>query len=284
MRAAALSRLPAVARPADSTLDSPDADSPVIQTINSPVEKRVLMELIVSTDVLAAFCERAAGFDFVTVDTEFLRETTYWPKLCLLQAATEDEAVLIDPLAAGLDLAPFFELLANDKVRKVFHAARQDIEIFVKADRQGAAQHLRHPGRCLGLRLRRQRLLRQPGALDHQGRTRQVLALHRLVGPPAHRKAEASTRSPTSPICATSTRRCSSRSTTPAAGTGSRTNSPCSNPSTPMWCSPSMPGSGSRPSSTSRATSPPSRRSPPGASAAPRTPTSRAAASSRTTR
>ncbi|OEO28568.1 ribonuclease D [Devosia insulae DS-56] len=90
------------------------------------------MELITSTDVLAAFSKRAAGYDFVTVDTEFLRETTYWPKLCLLQAATPDEAVLIDPLAPGLDLSPFFKLLANDKVRKVFHAARQDIEIFVK--------------------------------------------------------------------------------------------------------------------------------------------------------
>lgn len=90
------------------------------------------MELITSTDVLAAFSKRAAGYDFVTVDTEFLRETTYWPKLCLLQAATLDEAVLIDPLALGLDLSPFFKLLANDKVRKVFHAARQDIEIFVK--------------------------------------------------------------------------------------------------------------------------------------------------------
>ncbi|MBK8083370.1 MAG: ribonuclease D [Devosia sp.] len=90
------------------------------------------MELITSTDVLAAFCARAAGYDFVTVDTEFLRETTYWPKLCLLQVATLDEAVLVDPLAPGLDLQPFLELLANEKVRKVFHAARQDIEIFVK--------------------------------------------------------------------------------------------------------------------------------------------------------
>lgn len=90
------------------------------------------MELITSTAVLAAFCERAADHDFMTVDTEFLRETTYWPKLCLLQAATEDEAVLIDPLADGLSFAPFFDLLANDKVTKVFHAARQDIEIFVK--------------------------------------------------------------------------------------------------------------------------------------------------------
>lgn len=90
------------------------------------------MELITSTDVLAAFCERAAGYDYVTVDTEFLRETTYWPKLCLLQVATDDEAVLVDPLTDGLSLAPFFTLLENLKVTKVFHAARQDIEIFVK--------------------------------------------------------------------------------------------------------------------------------------------------------
>lgn len=90
------------------------------------------MEPIVSTEVLAEFCKRAAGHEFMTVDTEFLRETTYWPKLCLLQAATVDEAVLIDPLAPGLDLSPFFELLSNEAIRKVFHAARQDIEIFVK--------------------------------------------------------------------------------------------------------------------------------------------------------
>ncbi|MFD2646459.1 ribonuclease D [Devosia albogilva] len=90
------------------------------------------MDLITTTNVLADFCERAQKFDFVTVDTEFLRETTYWPKLCLIQAATDDEAVLIDPLAPGLDLAPFFTLLANPNVTKVFHAARQDVEIFVK--------------------------------------------------------------------------------------------------------------------------------------------------------
>jgi ribonuclease D len=90
------------------------------------------MELLTSTDALAAFCDRAAKFDFVTVDTEFLRETTYWPRLCLLQAATPDEAILVDPLANGLSLAPFLSLLANEKVTKVFHAARQDIEIFVK--------------------------------------------------------------------------------------------------------------------------------------------------------
>lgn len=90
------------------------------------------MELITSTDALAAFCARATKFDFVTVDTEFLRETTYWPRLCLLQAATPDEAILVDPLANSLSLAPFFELLADEKITKVFHAARQDVEIFVK--------------------------------------------------------------------------------------------------------------------------------------------------------
>jgi ribonuclease D len=90
------------------------------------------MEMIVTTAQLTAFSARAAKFDFVTVDTEFLRETTYWPKLCLLQVATTDEAVLVDPLATGLDLAPFFALLGNKRVTKVFHAARQDIEIFVK--------------------------------------------------------------------------------------------------------------------------------------------------------
>ena len=95
-----------------------------------------MVDTIVATDALAEFCERAARFDYVTVDTEFLRETTYWPKLCLIQAATPDEAVLIDPLVAGLDLAPFFELLANGAVTKVFHAARQDIEIFVKLSGQ----------------------------------------------------------------------------------------------------------------------------------------------------
>ncbi len=97
------------------------------------------MDLIVSTDALAAFCERAAQFEFVTVDTEFLRETTYWPRLCLIQVATDDEAVLIDPLSSDIRLAPFFELLANPHVTKVFHAARQDIEIFVKLT--GAVPH-----------------------------------------------------------------------------------------------------------------------------------------------
>jgi ribonuclease D len=90
------------------------------------------MKIITSTKDLAEFCDSAAKFDFVTVDTEFLRETTYWPILCLVQMATPDEAVIIDPLAAGIDLAPMYALFQNKSVVKVFHAAKQDIEIFVK--------------------------------------------------------------------------------------------------------------------------------------------------------
>ncbi|MBN9017068.1 MAG: ribonuclease D [Rhizobiales bacterium] len=85
--------------------------------------------MIVSTEDLAAACQRFATHSYVTVDTEFMRETTYWPKLCIIQIASEDEAVIIDAEAPGLDLAPFFALMADEKVMKVFHAARQDIEI-----------------------------------------------------------------------------------------------------------------------------------------------------------
>jgi len=70
-----------------------------------------------------------ASHPFVTVDTEFLRETTYYPLLCVAQMATADEAVVVDALAPDIDLAPFFSLMADEKVMKVFHAARQDIEI-----------------------------------------------------------------------------------------------------------------------------------------------------------
>ena len=70
-----------------------------------------------------------ASHPFVTVDTEFLRESTYYPLLCIAQMATADEAVVVDALAPGIDLAPFFSLMADEKVMKVFHAARQDIEI-----------------------------------------------------------------------------------------------------------------------------------------------------------
>jgi ribonuclease D len=87
------------------------------------------MQPITTTSELAAVCRRMATLPFVTVDTEFLRETTYYPLLCVAQMASADEAVVIDSLAPGIDLAPFFELMADEKVMKVFHAARQDIEI-----------------------------------------------------------------------------------------------------------------------------------------------------------
>jgi ribonuclease D len=87
------------------------------------------MDLIATTDALTQACSRFARHPFVTVDTEFLRETTYYSKLCLIQMAGPDEAVLIDPLAAEVDLKPFFTLMDDARVEKVFHSARQDIEI-----------------------------------------------------------------------------------------------------------------------------------------------------------
>src|SRR4051812_47196971 len=85
--------------------------------------------IITATAELAAVCKRMAKFPSVTVDTEFMRETTYWPKLCVIQMASPDEAVIVDAMAEGLELDPFFKLMKNEKVVKVFHAARQDIEI-----------------------------------------------------------------------------------------------------------------------------------------------------------
>ena len=87
------------------------------------------MQPITTTSELAAACRRMAAHPFVTIDTEFLRETTYYPLLCIAQMASPEEAAVIDALAPGIDLAPFYSLLADEKVMKVFHAARQDIEI-----------------------------------------------------------------------------------------------------------------------------------------------------------
>jgi ribonuclease D len=88
------------------------------------------MIVITETEALATLCQRMSTAEFVTVDTEFMREKTYWPKLCLVQVAGPDEAAIIDALAPGLDLAPLMALMVDPKVLKVFHAARQDIEIF----------------------------------------------------------------------------------------------------------------------------------------------------------
>ena len=88
------------------------------------------MTPITTTADLKAFCDKIKGQPFVAVDTEFMRETTYWPKLCLIQAAAPSAEANIDPLAEGLDLEPFLEIMRDESILKVFHAARQDVEIF----------------------------------------------------------------------------------------------------------------------------------------------------------
>jgi ribonuclease D len=98
------------------------------------------MDLITTTQDLAAACTRLRRHPFVTVDTEFLRETTYYPVLCVVQMASPAEAVVIDAMAPDIDLAPFYELMFDERVLKVFHAARQDIEIVWHA-----TQRVPHP-------------------------------------------------------------------------------------------------------------------------------------------
>ncbi len=88
------------------------------------------MTVIDNNRDLAQVCRQFEQADFITVDTEFMRERTYWPRLCLIQLADPHTAVAVDPLAEGIDLTPVFDLMANPDILKVFHAARQDIEIF----------------------------------------------------------------------------------------------------------------------------------------------------------
>jgi ribonuclease D len=88
------------------------------------------MKLITDSTALAEFCERQRGAEYITVDTEFMRERTYWPVLCLVQVAGPEEAVAIDALAPGIDLKPLLVQMADPATLKVFHAARQDLEIF----------------------------------------------------------------------------------------------------------------------------------------------------------
>jgi len=90
------------------------------------------MKTITTDEALVAFCAELAKAPFIAVDTEFMRETTYWPRLCLIQAASADQAGIIDPMAEGLDLEPFLALLRDPRIVKVFHACRQDVEIFVR--------------------------------------------------------------------------------------------------------------------------------------------------------
>ena len=94
------------------------------------------MHLIADTASLRAFCDRLAASRYITVDTEFMRDATYWPRLCLVQLASSDEAAAVDALAPDIDLAPLLALMRDPGVLKVFHAARQDIEIFYHLDGQ----------------------------------------------------------------------------------------------------------------------------------------------------
>src|SRR5262247_745648 len=87
------------------------------------------MRSIVTTSELAQACARLRRHAFVAVDTEFIREHTFWPRLCLIQMAGPEEELIVDPLADGLDLTAFYQLMADERVIKVFHAARQDLEI-----------------------------------------------------------------------------------------------------------------------------------------------------------
>ncbi len=97
----------------------------------APAGAESVPALITTSEELAALCARLAAETFVTVDTEFMRERTYWPELCVIQLAGDSEVAVVDALAPGLDLAPLGALLADPAVVKVFHAARQDVEIFL---------------------------------------------------------------------------------------------------------------------------------------------------------
>ena len=90
------------------------------------------MNLITTNEALSELCDALACKRYITVDTEFLRESTFWPKLCLIQTAAHDIEAMIDPLAEDLDLQPFYDLMANENVLKVMHGCRQDVEIFHK--------------------------------------------------------------------------------------------------------------------------------------------------------
>jgi ribonuclease D len=87
------------------------------------------MDIITTTTDLRSLCRALASETFIAVDTEFIREQTYWPQLCLVQIAGSGREAIIDPLASGLDLSPFFELMGDERVIKVFHSARQDVEL-----------------------------------------------------------------------------------------------------------------------------------------------------------
>src|SRR3712207_3994922 len=96
-----------------------------------PAPDAAVPALVTTSSELSNLCERLSAEEFVTVDTEFMRERTYWPELCVVQLAGDSDLAVVDTQAEGLDLAPLGALLADERVTKVFHAARQDVEIFL---------------------------------------------------------------------------------------------------------------------------------------------------------
>lgn len=106
--------------------------TPILETASLNKEESAELRLISDTAELEQACETLAAGDFLAVDTEFHRETTYWPQVCLIQVANADFDVLVDPMATGIDLSPLMNLLADKSKVKVFHAARQDLEIFTR--------------------------------------------------------------------------------------------------------------------------------------------------------
>ena len=88
------------------------------------------MHYVKDTNHLAELCSKINKSKFLAIDTEFIREKTYWPKLCLIQVFNGEDKIIIDPLVKGLDLKPFFKILSNNEIVKIFHSGRQDIEIF----------------------------------------------------------------------------------------------------------------------------------------------------------
>ncbi len=148
------------------------------------------MSLVTTTDELAQACQRLARSPFVTVDTEFLRETTFWPVLCVVQLASDDEALAIDALAEGLELEP--ALAADGRRGRGQGVPRRQARPrdFLEARRRPADAGVRHPGRGDGVRLWRAGVVQRARALDLPCHDRQVLAFHRLGPPSAGRGAD----------------------------------------------------------------------------------------------
>ena len=165
--------------------------------------------LITDSESLEKLCERLARSDFVAVDTEFMRENTYWPDLCLFQVANSEEAAAIDPKAEGIDLTPLMNLLVNNEhVLKVFHAGGQDIEIVFNLTGGTPASPVRHPGRGDGARARRAGRLPESGREPARPRSSTRARASPIGRGGRSTSARSTMRSATSPISPSCSPRC----------------------------------------------------------------------------